>query len=167
MATYQLIRCECTSAKCSRMEEIEKQIITTHTNTTEGVYTEESFHCMLGIVYSISLKSWECSYVYFKMETYILIRSECTSAQCCSREEIEKQIITTHTNTTEGVYTVESFHYILGIEYSISLKSWECSSVYFKIETYDELIRSECTSAQCSGREEIEKQVNTVTHKHY
>ena len=81
-------------------------------------------------------------------------------------KEIEKQIITTHTNTTEGVYTVESFHCMLGIVYSISLKSWECSYVYFKMETYF-LIRSECTSAQCSRREEIEKQVNTVTHKHY
>ena len=92
---------------CSRREVIQKQEITTHTNTNEGVYTVESFHCMLGIVYSISLKSWECSYVYFKMETYVLIRNECTSAQCSRRKEKKKQVVTTHTNTTEGVYSVK------------------------------------------------------------
>ena len=44
-------------------------------------------------------------HVYFKMKTYELIRSECVSSQCNRREEIEKQVITTHTNTTEGTYS--------------------------------------------------------------
>ena len=146
-------------------------IITLYCSIRMWTHNSPCFHCIMYSVFFLEKCKVLIKYVginirvYFIMATYDeLIRSECTSTQCSRREEIEKKIITTHTNTTKGV--LESFHCMLDIVYSTSLKSWECSYVYFIMETYI-LIRSECTSAQCSRREEIEKQVNTVTHKHY
>ena len=45
----------------------------------------------------------------FKMETYKLVRSECTSPQGSRRGKIEKQVVTTYRNTTEGVYSVKRY----------------------------------------------------------
>ena len=82
-------------------------------------------------------------------------------------------IITLYCSIQMWTHNSQCFHCIV---YSVSFQE-KCKvlikdvginiSVYFLMETYGELIRSECTSAQCSRREEIGKQVITVTHKHY
>ena len=56
--------------------------------------------------YYQSSHKYECT---FKIETYELVRSECTSPQGSSRGEIEKQVVTTYRNTIEGVYSVKRY----------------------------------------------------------
>ena len=102
------------------------------------------------------------------METYKLIRSECTSSQCSRREEIKKQVITTRTNTTEGAYSDTCMFYCTvysdspprGIQSCDQVRSHKYQCI-FQMETY-KLIKSECTSSQCSRRVEIKKQVITT-----
>ena len=93
-------------------------------------------HCVLCFL-PRGTKSWDlvCSLI---METYQLILSECTSSQCSGREEIEKQVITTHTNTTEGVYSVNhlctmccvSVHIIIPcVMFTLHVWAFVCSSL--------------------------------------